>query len=362
VTEGCDALLAAGGTGGHLYPALALADALVARGHPRESIRFVGVRGRLEETVVPREGYAIDLLPGRGLRRRFTLENVLTLRDAAVAFVRALGLVRRHRPRVVVGFGSYASLPTVVAARVLRRPTVVHDRDAVPGLANRIGVALGARAATSLPATRLRGAVLVGNPVRAEVRTRGRHPVSPPLVAVMGGSQGAVTLNRAAVGLYERWRHRGDVAVHHVSGPTHYDDCADRLEALARPDDALAYDLVPYDHDVPATLSRAAVAVCRAGATTVAELTVVGVPSVLVPLPGAPGDHQTANAQALVDAGAARMLPDAECDAPRLDAALSDLLADTATRDAMGAAARVLGRPDAAERLADLVEEVAGGG
>jgi undecaprenyldiphospho-muramoylpentapeptide beta-N-acetylglucosaminyltransferase len=358
---GCDALLAAGGTGGHLYPALALADALVARGHPRAAIRFVGARGRLEETVVPRAGYAIDLVPGRGLRRRFTLENLRTLRDAVVAFVRALGLVRRYRPRVVVGFGSYAALPTVVAARVLGRPTVVHDRDAVPGLANRIGVALGARAATSLPSTRLRGAVLVGNPVRVELARLVRRPSVPPLVAVVGGSQGAATLNRATVGLYDRWRDRSDVTIRHVAGPKHYADCARQLAELARPGDALRYDLVDYDHETAQTLGRCAVAVCRAGATTVAELTVVGVPSVLVPLPGAPGDHQTANARELVDAGAARMIPDAECDATRLDAELSELLAEAGAREAMSAAARVLGRPDAADRLADLVEEVAGG-
>ena len=131
--HGVYALLAAGGTGGHLYPAIALADALVARGHDHASIRFVGARGHLEATVVPEAGYAIDLLPGRGLQRRLTLANVVTIWEAIQATIRAIALIRRYRPAVVVGFGSYAALPTVVAARLLRRPTVVHDRDAAPG-------------------------------------------------------------------------------------------------------------------------------------------------------------------------------------------------------------------------------------
>ncbi len=356
------AVLAAGGTGGHLYPALALADALVARGHDRASIRFVGARGRLEATVVPEAGYAIDLLPGRGLQRKLTLANVVTVWEAIVATFRAIGLVRRFRPAVVVGFGSYAALPTVVAARLLRRPTVVHDRDAAPGLGNRIGVRLGAHAATSLPTTVLRGATLVGNPVRAELRTVERHPQTPPLVAFMGGSQGARTVNRAALGLYDRWRDRADVAVHHVCGPTHVEESTRRLHDLRRADDALDYELVAYEDDVPGLLERVAIVVGRAGASTVAELTVAGVPSVLVPLPGSPGDHQTHNARTLVDTGAALLVTDDQCDAARLDADLTPLLARPERLAAMGEAARVLGRPDAADRLADLVEEVARAG
>jgi UDP-N-acetylglucosamine--N-acetylmuramyl-(pentapeptide) pyrophosphoryl-undecaprenol N-acetylglucosamine transferase len=356
------ALLAAGGTGGHLYPALALADALVARGHDRASIRFIGARGHLEEKVVPEAGYAIDLLPGRGLQRRLTFANLRTLWEAVEATILAIGLVRRYRPAVVVGFGSYAALPTVVAARVLRRPTVVHDRDAAPGLGNRIGVRLGARAATSLPTTDLRGATLVGNPVRADLRAIRRRPQVPPLVAFMGGSQGARTVNRAAVGLYDHWRDRTDVAVHHVCGPSHVEDVSTRLSALRRDGDALDYALVAYEDDVAGLLERAAIVVGRSGASTVAELTAAGVPSLLVPLPGSPGDHQTGNARTLVDAGAALLVPDAECDAVRLDSDLTPLLGQPSRLAAMGEAARTLGRPDAADRLAGLVEETARGG
>jgi len=142
------ALFAGGGTGGHTYPAIAVAQELVWRGHPSASVRFVGGRRGIEGRVVTDAGFAIDLLAGRGLQRRFTPENVIAnvsaIWGAFTAFLIAIKLVRRYRTRVVVGFGGYASLPCVVAARVLRVPTVVHDQDAVPGLANRIGVRLGA--------------------------------------------------------------------------------------------------------------------------------------------------------------------------------------------------------------------------
>jgi len=177
---------------------------------------------------------------------------------------------------------------------------------------------------------------------------------------VVGGSLGARRLNHAALGLYDRWRARDDVAVHHVTGARDYDDCVSALAAARRPGDRLAYDLVRYEDHIEDLYARAALAVCRAGAVTVAELAAAGMPSVLVPLPGAPGDHQTRNAVTMVDAGAAELLPDAECDPANLDAVVAKLLADPAGRDTMAQAAGTLARPDAAARLADLVEEVAG--
>jgi len=355
------AVLAGGGTGGHVYPALALADELVARGHPPTSLRFVGGRRGIEGRVVAEAGYHIDLLPGRGLQRRLTLANVGAVWGAVVAAARAWRIVRRARPSVVVGFGGYASLPTVAAARLSRLPAVVHEQDAVPGLANRIGIRLGARAAVSLPTAAVPGARLTGNPVRSAVAQAGRRPAEPPLVAVFGGSLGARSINRATLGLYDRWRHRRDVALRHVTGRRDFDECARRLAELRRPDDLLDHTMVPYEDHMELLLGRAALAVCRAGAGAVAELTAVGVPSVLVPLPGSPGDHQGRNAAALGEAGAAVVLPDAECDAERLDAVAGSLVSDPQARRRMEDAARSLGHPDAAARLADLVEEVARG-
>jgi UDP-N-acetylglucosamine--N-acetylmuramyl-(pentapeptide) pyrophosphoryl-undecaprenol N-acetylglucosamine transferase len=359
VTVPVFALLAGGGTGGHTYPAIAVAQELGRRGF---AVRFVGGRRGIEGRVVPEAGFEIDLLPGRGLQRRLTLENVAAIWGAFTAVFRALAIVRKHRPRVVVGFGGYASFPCVVAARLLRVPVVVHEQDAAPGLANRWGVRLGARAATSLPDTPLPGATLTGNPVRSQFRDMERYvQVDPRVVAVFGGAQGARTINRAALGLYDRWRSRTDVAVYHVCGPRNAQECTDGLAAARRPGDALRYDLVPYEERMDALFARASVAVCRSGAGTVAELTAAGLPAVLVPLPGAPSDHQTRNARTLERTGAAIVVPDRECDAERLDATVSELVGAPERLQQMSAAARSLARPDAAERLADLVEEHARG-
>jgi undecaprenyldiphospho-muramoylpentapeptide beta-N-acetylglucosaminyltransferase len=360
VSEPVFALITGGGTGGHTYPAIAVAQELVRRGHPRESVRFVGGRRGIEGQAVPEAGFAIDLLAGRGLQRRLTLDNVEAIFGAVSAFVHALRLVREYRPRIVVGFGGYASLPCVAAARLLRVPTLVHEQDAAPGLANRIGVRMGARAATSLPGTPLPGATLTGNPVRETIAAIERKPeADPALLAVYGGAQGARTINRAALGCYDLWRDRNDLTVHHVCGPRNLAECQAALAEHRRSDDALVYELVPYEPHMESVLARASLAVCRSGAGTVAELTVAGVPAVLVPLPGSPSDHQMRNAQTLQQAGAAIVVLDAECDAPRLDATVSELLRTPARLEEMGEAAAKLGRPDAAARVADLVEEYA---
>lgn len=364
VSRDAYAFVTGGGTGGHVYPALAVADALVARGHPRRAIRFVGARRGLEATAVPAAGYAIELLPGRGLQRSARPRAIVANLGAVVGLVRAfgaaLGLVGRYRPRVVLGVGGYASFPCLLAARLRRVPVVVHEQNATPGLANRWAVRLGARAAVSMAGTPLPGSIVTGNPVRAAVAAVRRAPVTaPPLVAVVGGSLGARALNEAALELYDRWRDHDGVAIRHVAGPRAYDGCMERLRELRRESDTLVYDLVRYEEDMPAVYSHASVIVGRAGALTCAEVAVTGTPSLLVPLPGAPGDHQTRNARALVDAGASILVSDAELDGARLDRELTALLEDPDRLDVMSRAARAVGRPDAAARVADLVEEAA---
>jgi UDP-N-acetylglucosamine--N-acetylmuramyl-(pentapeptide) pyrophosphoryl-undecaprenol N-acetylglucosamine transferase len=238
----------------------------------------------------------------------------------------------------------------------------VHEQDAAPGLANRIGVRLGAVPAVSLPGTPLPGAVLTGNPVRQAFRSLVRTPqTAPALVAMFGGALGARTVNDAALGLYDRWRHRRDVAVHHVTGPRNEEVATKTLAERRGPDDALEYTLVAYEPRMDDLFARTSVAVCRAGAGTIAELTAVGLPAVLVPLPGAPSDHQMRNARTLEAAGAVVVLPDPECTAERLDPLLSELLADPDRLDAMATASRALGRPEAADALADVVEARARG-
>jgi UDP-N-acetylglucosamine:LPS N-acetylglucosamine transferase len=359
VTE-CFAVLVAGGTGGHVYPAIAVADALVARGHEPATLRFVTDQRDVARAALDRTDYARDELPiAHGLERGGGLaHNLGVVVRATRATATAGRVLRAHRPRVVVGFGAYVALPVVVAARARRLPVVVHEQNGVPGLANRVAVRLGARAAVSLPGTALPEAILTGNPVRPDITVVEREPVSPPLVAFVGASLGAGVLNRTALDVYDRWRDRGDVQIRHVTGARFYDECRAALDALRRPGDALAYDLVDYEHDMAGLYTDAAVVVARAGGS-VAELAAAGVPSVLVPWSGAADDHQTANARAFAEAGAAIHVREAECDGARVASLLDHLLADPDRLAAMALAARTLAHPDAADEVAALAEAIA---
>ena len=370
-TEHPFVVVTGGGTGGHVYPALAVAEELVRRGRPAGAVRFLGSARGMEAEMVPAAGYPIDLLPGRGFLRRVSWaalrQNARTALETVSALVRAIRILRRSRPAVVLGVGGYAAAPGVVAARILRIPVVVHEQNAAPGVVNRLAVALGAQAAVSIPGTRLRGAVCTGNPVRAAIATLGLGGSDGPAgsagadggfrVGVFGGSLGAGRINDAVLDLAARWAGRHDVAIRHVTGRRDYQRCMER--APQPPVGSLVYERTAYEDDMPGLYRWADVVITRAGAVTVAELAVAGEPALLVPLPGAPGDHQTANARALADAGAAVLVPDAECTAERLARELDALGADPVRRSAMGAAARRLARPDAAARVADLVEEAA---
>jgi UDP-N-acetylglucosamine--N-acetylmuramyl-(pentapeptide) pyrophosphoryl-undecaprenol N-acetylglucosamine transferase len=179
------------------------------------------------------------------------------------------------------------------------------------------------------------------------------------LVAVFGGAQGARTINRATTGCYDRWRSRRDFTVRHVCGPRNLTECEAAIAEQRREGDVLVYELVAYEPHMEDLLARATFAVCRSGAGTVAELTIAGVPAVLVPLPGSPSDHQMRNAQTLEQAGAAIVVPDEACDPKRLDGIVSELLVMPERLELMGEAAAKLARPDATARVADLVEEYA---
>lgn len=366
------ALIAGGGTAGHTLPGIAIARALVERGHPPASLHFVGSERGSEVRLVPAAGFTMTALPGRGIQRRLTLDNLGAALGLARALGRALGLVRRRRPAVVVALGGYASVACALAAVVFRVPIVVAEQNAVPGAANRLVARFARAAAVSFPGTALPRAVVTGNPVRPEIlavdRPRDRAvargalglPEGRRVLVVFGGSLGARRINVAVTGLVERWAGRTDLAVRHVVGERDWEDDEARGEERVDPGGIL-YRPVRYEDDMPTTLAAADLVLARAGATTVAELAVLGLPSVLVPLPIATADHQTANARALVDRGAARLVPDGELTVDRLEVELGPLLADPGRLEAMGRAALGLGRPDAADRVAGLVEAQARG-
>lgn len=364
------AVIAGGGTAGHLLPGVAVADALVARGHAPSSLLFVGSDRGVERTVVPAAGFPLELLPGRGIARKFSLDNVGAVVGLLRAVVRAVRLLGRRRPSVVLSLGGYASVACVVAAVVWRIPVVVTEQNAVPGLANRLAARVARAAAVPVAGVALPRAVVTGNPVRPEVaaiadspaalRTAAREDLGVPadrvLVAVFSGSLGARRVNDSVVGMVAQWCGR-DVVVHHVTGTRDHDAVVAAVGE--RPGCRLDYRCVPYDDEMARLLVAADVAVCRAGGSTVAELAVAGLPAVLVPLPTAPGDHQRANAASLVDVGGAVLLDDDACTPDRLAAVLGPLVEDADRRKAMRGALATVGRPDAADAVAALVEEVA---
>jgi undecaprenyldiphospho-muramoylpentapeptide beta-N-acetylglucosaminyltransferase len=351
-------IVAGGGTAGHVLPGVAIARALEARGC---AVHYVGAERGLEARLLPGAGLPYTLLPGRGIARRLTLANVGAVAGLLRALWRAVALVARLRPSVVVGVGGYASAPCTIAAVLWRVPIVVAEQNTVPGAANRFAARFARASAVSFPGTPLPRAVVTGNPVRPEIVAVDRAADGPAakralgvrdgasLVLVAGGSLGALSVNRAVVELAERWAGRDDVDIRHVVGDRDWDEIGGR----GRP----GYEQVRYEDDMPRALAAADVGVFRSGSSMCFELAAVGLPSVLVPSPHVTGDHQTGNARALADAGAAVVVPDAELSAARLDAELSGLLADPARRAAMAEAARAFARPDAADAVAALALE-----
>ncbi|MFN0090579.1 MAG: undecaprenyldiphospho-muramoylpentapeptide beta-N-acetylglucosaminyltransferase [Acidimicrobiales bacterium] len=360
------ALIAGGGTVGHLNPGIAIARALAARGWPLEGLHFVGAERGVEASRVPAAGFTVTLLPGRGIQRRLTPANLGAVWGLLRACGRAAALLRRLRPAVVVSTGGYASVPCALAAVLARTPVVVAEQNAAPGAANRLVGRFAKACAVSFPGVGLPRAVLTGNPVgrevlavdrvggRAAARARLGIPAEAQLVVAFGGSLGARRINEAVLGVAEAWRDQPGRALRHAIGERDWAGYEARARAAAG--GRLCYQALRYEEEMPLALAAADVIVARAGATTVAELTAVGAPALLVPLPGAPSDHQTANARALVEAGAAVLVPDAELSAERLAAELDALLGDPDRLARMGKAAAAAGRRDAAERVADLVE------
>jgi UDP-N-acetylglucosamine--N-acetylmuramyl-(pentapeptide) pyrophosphoryl-undecaprenol N-acetylglucosamine transferase len=363
------ALIAGGGTGGHVVPALALARALEAEMGPG-SVEIVGSSTGMDSAMIGGSGLASTLLPGRGFRRSAApsalASNLVACVQLLVAFFMALRLVSGRRPAVVVAVGGYASVPTAVAAGLMGVPVVLVNVDAVPGAANRLVGRFAKVAAVAFEGTPLRRAVVTGVPMREQIETAARAasrarvqarvslgiPEDRRVVGAVGGSLGARRINEAVVGLAAQWRGRNDVALYHVVGRRDF-DWAGSLAAGREAD--LWYKQVEFEDRMDLFYEAADAVVCRAGANTVAEIAVMGVPSILVPLPSSPGGHQAANAEVLRRVGAAVVLEDAECTPGRLGELLDGMISDDARLGAMKDAALSVGRSDAVSRIVELV-------
>ena len=378
--SGTWAVIAGGGTGGHVYPGLAVADALVGGGLEPADVHFVVSRRHLDAAAVTAAGFTATAVHARGLRRRLSIANVA----AAVALARGVwecwGILRRKVPRVVLAQGGYVSAACALAARLRGIPVVVLEANATAGAANRLAARWAAACAVAFPGTALARRVVTGLPVRhaiaqlhpsggegggsAERRRRARDllGVDPGrrLVLVIGGSLGSARLNAAVGEARQLLAGRGDLAVRHVVG---HAAAATEVGVAGQATPAmLHYEAVAYEDDMPVALAAADLVVSRAGGSTVAELAVAGRAALLVPLARAAGDHQTANAGALAGAGAAVVIAESALDGERLAAEIGRLLADPDELARMERAAAALGEPQAAARVAALLCTVGGGG
>jgi len=365
-------VIGAGGTGGHIYPGLATAHAIRAA-RPDSQIVFVGTKRGLEGRLIPQAGYelvTVDMLPlNTNLRWRLAFFPFSIVRST----VQTLRTLRERNADVVLGMGGYPSVPAVLAAWLARVPRIIHESNATPGLANRFvsrfapNIALAFReGGRNLP--RHRDTRLVGMPIseslaafdrdalREEARAHFNLKDGERMVLVSGGSLGAVRLSRAAADLAGRWRDRTDIRLVIKAGRDQLPAIEQQLTSNGGHAVATA---VAYLDRMDLAYAAADITVCRAGSGTVAELSHVGLPAVLVPYPSAAHDHQSFNAQALVDVGAAVMIPDSDVTADRLEQVLTPILADPARLAAMAAAAHQTVHATAARDLARWVLELA---
>ncbi len=349
-------LIMAGGTGGHIFPGLAVAAELSARAVP---VVWLGAQGGLETRLVPRHGIELETIAIRGVRGKGLVALLAMPWRLGIAVIAALRLLRRLRPRSVLSMGGYVAAPGGLAAWLARVPLVVHEQNRIPGSTNRL-LARFARRVLAGFADAFPGAEWVGNPVRHDIAA-----LAPPQerfatrtgrvrLLVLGGSQGAHALNLQVPAALAQLPRAARPEVRHQCGARHADTAT---EAYGRAE--VAATVEPFIDDMAEAYAWADLVICRAGALTLAELAAAGLGAILVPYPHAIDDHQRANAEVLVAAGAATILLEDQLDAARLAAVLEPLLADPAARLGMAKAARALARPDAAGRIAEACQEVA---
>ncbi len=351
-------LIAGGGTGGHVIPALAIAREL--RDAHGAEVRFVGTARGLETRLVPEAGFELELIKVGQLKNVSLMTRVRTFADLPLGLVRCVELLRSFKPDVVVGVGGYASGPAMMAAILLRVPTLAFEPNAVPGLANRLVGKLVSAAAVNFAATTsyFRRAEVTGIPVRKEFFALAPKQADGLRLLVFGGSQGAQVLNRVmpsvAGPLLERFP---ALEIVHQAGGRHGETTAEAFRAAGVVSERVR--VVPYLDGMVEEIGAADLIVCRSGASTVAELAAAGRASVLVPFAAAADDHQRKNADVLVEAGAAVMVLESELNPERLGAVVVELLGDDSRRSRMGEAARGLAHADAAGQIARMCVRLA---
>lgn len=363
-------IISGGGTGGHIYPALAIAEK-IAEQEPTEFL-YIGTEKGLEASLVPKAGLPFKTLSVQGMERKLSFQTLITLKKGIGALFEAEKILRDFKPHVVIGTGGYVCGPILLMAALHKIPTIIQEQNVIPGVTNKIlsrfvdMVAVGYEEAKPYFSTCKR-VEYTGNPVRPEVlnatREEGRasfgFSAEDFVVLVAGGSRGARSINNAMKEVHKHFKERNGVKILHATGQAEYDRLAKEMLFSEEKPYSENSTIVPYLHDMPKALAAADLAVFRAGAVGLAELGTRGIPSILIPYPYAAEDHQTYNARALVTRGAARMIVDKLLVGQDLISEIEFFYNHKNELATMAKATKELGKPEAASHIASLALSIA---
>lgn len=364
-------VIAGGGTAGHVYPGIAIADELSLE-VPDAEIVFVGGRNGLEAELVHEAGYVFEPIEAKGFKRSVSLSNISAFFQAIKSSSHLRNFFKKFKPEVVVGTGGYVSAPAIFAAYNLKIPTLIHEQNAYPGLANKVLSRLVETVATSFPNgeesfPKAKRVVFTGNPIRRKIIGAVKDSAIKKLtldegkktLLIFGGSQGAKKINDCLIDGYDKFKTFDNLQIIHITGKEHFDDVCKRMKPLIDvKKDKLRYQAHPYISNINQAYAASDLCVCRAGATTIAELTALGVPAVLIPYPYATGNHQEKNARFLENHGAGKVILDNELTADALFNVCNQLVFDSKTLVEMKNHAQKLGKPYAANDLAKLISGI----
>ena len=363
VQGGQTLMIAGGGTGGHIYPAIAIAREYLARDASRRVV-FVGTERGLEKQIVPKAGFPIEFIDVGGLKGKGGMDLVRNVARLPKGFTQAWSVVGRHRPNVVLGVGGYSSGPVLLAARLRGIATIIHEANAFPGVANRalakFVTTVAVAYADALPRLGRKDGVVTGNPIREEFFELGKRPRQPATssrqrLLIFGGSQGSRVLNDAmASALLFLSRLKDSLDIVHQTGPNELKKVQDAYRQSA----FIHARVVPYLDPMADEIAAADLVVSRAGAMTIGELAAVGRAAILVPFAAATNNHQEVNARVVEKAGGAIVVTEKELTPERLAGAISEILTDPVRASRMGNAANALAAPQATKNIVDLIERI----
>ena len=371
ISDSCRVLIAGGGTAGHVIPAVGIAKALYRKGVLREEneVHFVGSKRGVGREIVHDAGFEMTVLPGRGIQRKISFRNVTSIISLFAAFLRASLMIIKAKPEIIVVMGGYASLACGLAGRLFNVPLLVAEQNAVPGATNKIIARFAKVSAISFDAVELPNPVLTGNPLRSEilrfVETDSRNETRRELgvgdrkvITAFGGSLGARHLNETIFELSQNWKGE-PISIYHIVGSRDWQDFS---QLDRKPVRNVEYEMIEYLKDLTPLIGAADLVISRAGATSVSEITALGIPSILVPLPNSPGGHQEENARFFEREGSAIVVRDSELNYVSLSNRISLLLTEDLILKDMAKKAKNSRHLTGGEKIADLIFEIINGG